>query len=158
MEVFSDSDHAGDLDERRSTTGIVIKIRGITVLAKSRKQRLTAKSSTQAEIIAMSDAVEESIWVKNLLLELDQKQTMVTLQADNQPGISTVQNAKISKGNKHIAVRYYFIKDYVKQKELEIKYVPTKENVADIMTKALTKKTFAIYAINETNRNNEQPR
>ena len=61
---------------------------------------------------------------------------------DNQPGISTVQNAKISKGNKHIAVRYHFIKDYVKEKELKIEYVPTKENVADIMTKALTKKTF----------------
>ena len=111
------------------------------MLAKSRKQRLTAKSSTQAEIIAMSDAVEESIWVKNLLAELNEE-TMVTLQADNQPGISTVQNAKISRGNKHIAVRYYFIKDYVKERELKIEYVPTKENVADIMTKALTKKTF----------------
>ena len=128
LEVYSDSDYLGDPDEARSTTGIVIKVYGIPVLVKSRIQTLNAKSSTAAEIIAMCDATEEAIWIKNLLTEMGETPEL-TLYADNKPSISTVENAKISKGNKHIANKYYFVKGYVKeQTAINQIYVPTKEN------------------------------
>ena len=61
---------------------------------------------------------------------------------DNQPAIDTVKHNKICKGNKHIANRYYFVKDNYKQKQIDIQHIATKENIADIMTKPLTKTTF----------------
>ena len=106
------------------------------MLVKSRIQTLNAKSSTAAEIIAMCDATEEAIWIKNLLTEMGETPEL-TLYADNKPSISTIENAKISKGNKHIARRYHFVKGYVTSGDIDIKYVPTEENLADIYTKPL---------------------
>jgi len=141
LEVYSDSDYLGDPDEAKSTTGIVIKVYGIPVLVKSRLQTLNAKSSTAAEIIAMCDTTEEATWVKNLLTEMGESPEL-NLQADNKPSITTIENVRISKGNKHIANKYYFVKGYVKEKKLSIQYVPTKENIADICTKALPRPAF----------------
>ena len=63
-------------------------------------------------------------------------------ERDNQPAIDTVKHNKICKGNKHIANRYYFVKDNYKQKQIDINHIATKENIADIMTKPLTKTQF----------------
>ena len=84
---------------------------------------------------------EEATWIKNLLIEMGETPKL-TLYADNKPSISTIENAKISKGNKHIANKYYFVKWYVRNKEMNIRYVPTNENIADICTKALPKPAF----------------
>ena len=141
VEIYSDSDYMGDPDEAKSTTGIVIKVYGIPVLVKSRLQTLNAKSTTQAEIIAMCDAAEEAIWITNLLIELGEHPKPI-MQADNQPSISTIENTKINRGNKHIANKYYFVKGYVQNKDLTIKYIPSKENIADICTKPLPRPAF----------------
>ena len=142
LEIYSDSDHGGDPDERKSTTGICIMIYGVPVLVKSRIQRMNAKSSTNAEIIALCDTVEETVWIKHLLTELGEKVDQPTIQVDNDPAIDTVKHSKICKGNKHIANRYYFVKDYLKQNIIKIEHVDTHENIADICTKALDKQTF----------------
>ena len=84
---------------------------GIPILTKSSIQRMNAKSSTNAEIIALCDAVEEAVYIKNLTEELEMK-IDPTIRVDNQPAIDTMINQKMVKGNKHIMNRYYFVKDY----------------------------------------------
>ena len=103
---------------------------------------MNAKSSTNAEIIALCDTVEETVWIKHLLTELGEKVDQPTIQVDNDPAIDTVKHSKICKGNKHIANRYYFVKDYLKQNIIKIEHVDTHENIADICTKALDKQPF----------------
>ena len=93
---------------------------------------MNAKSSTNAEIIAL----------KHLLTELGEIIDQPTIQVDNDPAIDTVHHTKICKGNKHIANRYYFVRDYWKKKIIQIKHVSTKENIADICTKALDRNQF----------------
>ena len=142
LQIYTDSDHGGDPDNGKSTTGILILMYGIPILAKSGIQRINAKSSTNAEIIALCDTVEEVVWIKNLLTELGELKDKPVILVDNQPAIDTVKDNKICKGNKHIANRYYFVKDNYKQKQIDIQHIPTDENIADIMTKPLTKMQY----------------
>ena len=65
-----------------------------------------------------------------------------TIQVDNQPAIDPMVNQKMVKGNKHIMNRYYFVKDYYQKGIIKLKYVPTKENLADIFTKPMKKDGF----------------
>ena len=97
---------------------------------------MTAKSSTNAELIALTDATEEAIWLKNILLDFNISVTP-TILCDSQPAIDTIKNNKLVKGNKHIARRYHFVKGYVTSGDIKIEYVPTEENLADIYTKPL---------------------
>ena len=102
---------------------------------------MNAKSSTNAEIIALCDAVEELVYIKNLLTELG-IDIDPTLQVDNQPAIDTMSNRKLVKGNKHIMLRYHFVKDYVQKGLVKLKYVPSERNLADILTKPMKKVGF----------------
>ena len=141
FEMYCDSDNGGDPNEGKSTTGIIARMHGIPILTKSSIQRMNAKSSTNAEIIALCDAVEEAVYIKNLTEELEMK-IDPTIRVDNQPAIDTMINQKMVKGNKHIMNRYYFVKDYYKKGIINLKYIPTKDNLADIFTKPLKKDIF----------------
>ena len=141
FEMYCDSDFGGDPDEMKSTTGIIARMYGIPILVKSKIQRMNAKSSTNAEIIALCDAVEELVYIVNLLRELGVEVDPV-IQVDNQPAIDTMKNQKLVKGNKHIMLRYYFVKDYVKKGMVKLKYVPSEDNLADILTKPMKKTSF----------------
>ena len=112
--------------KKKSTTGMVARMYGIPILVKSKIQNMNAKSSTNAEIIALCDAVEELIYIRNLLEELGIKIDPI-IQVDNQPAIDTMKNQKLVKGNKHIMLRYHFVKDYVKKGMVKLKYVPSEE-------------------------------
>lgn len=136
LQIYVDADHAGDPDQAKSTTGYTVLMYGVPIITKSRIQRMTAKSSTNAELIALTDATEEAIWLKHILLDFDIDITP-TILCDSQPTIDTIKNNKLVKGNKHIARRYHFVKGYVTSGDIEIKYVPTEKNLADIYTKPL---------------------
>ena len=135
-----DSDLAGG-DQSKSTTGVSIQVKNVSVVSKSRIQRMTAKSSTEAELIALVDAVEECVWAKYLLLDFGVNITP-TIYCDNQPAIDTIKNQKLVKGNKHIARRYHFVKGYYEEGIINIEYVPTSDNIADLYTKALAPPAF----------------
>ena len=87
------------------------------------------------------DAVEELVYIRNLLGELEVEIDPI-IQVDNQPAIDTMQNQRLVKGNKHIMLRYHFVKDYVSKGLVKLKYVPSEENIADILTKPMKKVGF----------------
>ena len=141
---YSDSDFAGDRDDRRSTTGYVYVMAGGPVFWTSQRQRIVALSTTEAEYIAASQATKEAIWLRRLLLDLGFESDGPTeLSVDNQGAIKLTKNDEFHKRTKHIDVRYHFVREKVANEDICISYVPSKENLADIFTKALPRDYFA---------------
>ena len=141
---YSDSDFAGDVDSRRSTSGYLYVLAGGPVTWTSQRQRIVALSTTEAEYIAASQATKEAIWLRRLLMDLGFGCDGPTeLSVDNQGAIKLTKNDEFHKRTKHIDVRYHFVREKVAHNEIGISYVPSKENLSDILTKALPRDYFA---------------
>jgi hypothetical protein len=153
---FVDADWAGDPDSRRSTTGFVFTLCGGAVSWQSRQQRTVALSSTEAEYIALSDAVREAQFLRQLLLELGYPQAGPTpIYQDNQACIAMAKNDSFSKRTKHIDVRHQFVQDAVKEGLVRIEYMHTSQMPADCLTKPLGRNKFhecreAFMAVNSS--------
>jgi hypothetical protein len=141
--AYSDADWGGDLDERKSTTGYIIKVNDCLVSWVSKKQRTVALSSAESEYMAISAAVQEIKWINKMLEELMFKQTIPTkLFSDSQAAIAISQNDIDHNRTKHIDIRHHFTRDAIKNKEVDLEWIPTAEQEADILTKGLGKVQF----------------
>jgi hypothetical protein len=135
---YVDADWGGDAKDRKSNTGYVFKYFGAPISWASRKQSMVTLSSTEAEYIALTEATQEALWLRRLLEDLNQDIFGPTvLFEDNQSCIKLLQNEKASHRTKHIATKYYFVRDLCKSKELEVKYCPSEIMIADLLTKPL---------------------
>lgn len=135
---FSDSDWAGSFKARKSTTGWVFMMFGAAVSWCSKLQLSVALSSTEAEYMALSSATQEVIYLRALLKDLGFTQTNPTIMGvDNQGCRMLANNPVFHKRSKHIEIRYHFIREKIKHKEIETVYIPTDEMLADILTKTL---------------------
>ena len=141
---YSDSDMAGDIDSRKSTSGYLIKFAGGAVAWQSRLQRCVALSTTEAEFIAITEACKEVLWLKKFLQELGFRQDNYSLFVDSQSAIHLGKNPTFHSRSKHIDVRYHWIRDALDAKLLELKKVHTDDNGADMMTKALPRGKFEV--------------
>lgn len=140
---FSDSDHANDPETARSTTGYVFLMSGGPITWACRRQESVSLSTTEAEYVAASLAAREAVWLRHLLLEIGEEQVhATTLCIDNRSAIKLVQNPIFHKRTKHIKVAYHFIRERYEDNEIDVKYVSTKEQLADIFTKALPNANF----------------
>jgi hypothetical protein len=136
---FSDSDWAGN-DKRKSTSGYVFMLAGSAISWKSKKQDITALSSCEAEYIAGSSAAQEALFLKQILTDLKYEiQLPITLYIDNQSAIKIAQNQVISNRSKHIDVKYHSIRELVQQNIIKLKYIPSRMNLADMLTKPVGK-------------------
>ncbi|GJS52661.1 putative reverse transcriptase domain-containing protein [Tanacetum coccineum] len=93
------------------------------------------QSTTEAEYMALTKAVKESIWLKGLLIELGVNLRSVVVNCDNQSAIHLLRNAIFHERTKHINVSYHFIKEIVESKKIEVAKIGTKDNAADAFTK-----------------------
>ena len=137
---YSDSDWAGDVGDRRSTSGYIFMLSGAGISWQSRKQTSVALSSAEAEYVALSSAVQEAIWLKRLIVELDKEtgQTEATvIYEDNQAAISLAKNPQYHGRAKHIDIRRHFVRKRVAEGTIALKYCRTEDMVADILTKGL---------------------
>lgn len=140
---YSDADWAGDQDSARSTSGYVFTLNGGAISWRSSKQKSVAKSTTEAEYMASSDAAQEAVWVRYLLPELGQGlDGPTTIQGDNMGAIALAKNPIDHKRTRHINVSYHFVRELIANGTLAFKYIPTNEMVADGLTKALTPAKF----------------
>jgi transposase InsO family protein len=137
LEGYVDADYAGDLDARASTTGFVFQVYGGAVVWGSKKQSATANSTVEAEFRAASHAVKEATWLRGLLEELHVPVWKTPLYCDNTGCIQNLKNPVNSKYTKHVAVSFHHARSAVIQGEVDVKYVSTQLNVADIFTKPL---------------------
>lgn len=148
LEGYADADWASNVNDRKSYTGFIFKLSGAAVAWESCKQRTVALSSTEAEYMALSEASKEAIYLRNLLSELLDKECCVTIFNDNQSAQKLALNPIFHKRSKHIDVRYHFVRETVSNKLIDVKYIPTTDMTADILTKALPKIKHSMFLEN----------
>lgn len=140
---FSDSDYAGDIDDRRSTTGVVFFLGSSAITWTSQKQKVVALSSCEAEYVAAASAACQGVWLCNLLGELiNDAPLSVKLRVDNMSAIALSKNPVHHDRSKHIDVRYHFLRDKIEEGKVVIDHVSTDGQLADILTKALGRVKF----------------
>lgn len=135
---YCDASYASDKTDFKSITGYVFLMQGSAISWRSKKQSTIAKSSTEAELQSLSDAVDETLWLRKIIKELElETEGPTMIMCDNRSTIEFGNNAKFSHNLKHVNVRYYSIKEKIDKQEIELKPVSTEEMVADILTKPL---------------------
>ena len=136
---FSDSDHAGCLESRKSTSGYIFQICGRAISWRSKKQTAVATSSCEAEYIASCLASKEAIWLSRLHCELVNLETpdMITIGVDNDGSINMAKNVIVNDRSKHIDTQYHFVRDCVTRKKISLSSCQSNENLADPLTKPL---------------------
>lgn len=143
LTAFSDSDFAGCVDSRRSRTGNLIVFNGGPVIWKSQRQPLVAHSSTEAEFMAADSATTSVKWIRMLLDEIGFSPGDATLlYVDNMSAITLIKNPQYHHRSKHIDIRYKYIRERYQEGLINLQYVNTKDQVADLLTKPLPLPAF----------------
>ena len=138
ISAFVDADWANDVVDRRSFTGYLFCLGGSPVSWDARKQRTVAMSTMEAEYMALSECAKECVYLKNFLAELGfDKLADITIHCDSQSAIKLAKNPTFHARSKHIDVRYHYIREVLKDDMFELIYVPTENQIADMMTKGL---------------------
>jgi hypothetical protein len=149
LEVFSDSDWAGDKDNLRSVSGFSIFLCGVPILWKSRLQKAVSLSSSEAEFYAVSEAAREIRFVYQILTDLDLKVTLpIIVKVDNVGAIFMSENSSATSRTKHIDTRYHYIREFIEEGFLKIVFVRSSENLADFLTKNVSKDVHEFH-VNE---------
>lgn len=137
---YVDSDYAGDIDTSRSTEGNVFFVAGGPVSWASKRQDRVSLSTVESEYTAFTRATQQALWLTKFMDELNMNQEQpVVVYADNNSAIANTQNNKNHCRTKHIRVKYHFVKECVDRGKITFTYIPSAENLADILTKPLAR-------------------
>ena len=140
--AYVDASYGVHMD-MRSHTGIAISLGKGVIYCKSSTQKLNTKSSTESELIALSDSIGQIVWTRNFMMSQGYNLGPAHIYQDNQAVISLIKNGQSnSERTRHIAIRYFFVKDRVESNEVKISYLPTEDMIADILTKPLVGSLF----------------
>ena len=134
---FCDADLTGDFDSSRSTSGYVFNIGSTAISWRSKLQSIVSLSTTEAEYVAVAEAVKEKMWLENMLTELGYKQTDSVLWCDSQSAIYLAKNPVFHSRTKHIRLKYHFIREQIEEEQLNLKKIAGTENAADMFTKVM---------------------
>ncbi len=141
--MYSDSDWAGDRDNRCSISGYVLYLNGCPIIWKSKQQSNVAMSSSEAELYACTEAAKEIKFVEQVLRTMGIEVKMpITVYVDNVGAIFMAENPNTSPRTKHIDLRYRFITEYIEDGFIKIYFVKSEENKSDILTKNTNGETF----------------
>ena len=138
--TYCDADFAGNIDNKRSTSGYVVKIGTGAVSWSSRLQSFNTLSTTESEYVAAVAAGQEILWLRNLFMELGfPVDSGLPLCIDNQSALSVAKNPEHHGRMKHLDLRFYWLRGTVHSGLITLRYVPTAEMPADVMTKPLAR-------------------
>ena len=145
VSAYADSDWAGDRTDRKSVSGWIALLNGDPVSWASKKQKVVSQSTCEAELYAEAAAINETKWLSGLLSEIGLAGESVPLiYGDNQSAQALSKNGIKSERTKHIAVKYAFIHDEVERGRVKLQWIPTTEQLADVLTKALPRATHEL--------------
>jgi hypothetical protein len=140
---YCDSDLAGDINMRKSTTCALFFLSKSLVSWQSLKQRVVALSSCEAEYIATTTAATQAIWMAQLLGELlGREPEVVELKVDNKSALTLARNPVFHERSKHIDLRYHFIQNCLAEGIVGATYINSVDHLVDILTKALGRVKF----------------
>jgi hypothetical protein len=137
------NDHASDIDTSKSTSGILFFFGKCLVSWRSVKQQMVALSSCEAEYIAASTALTQALWLVRLLGDLlDRNTGAMELMVDSKSALALAKNPVFHERNKHIWVRYHFIRGCLEEGDFKACYINTKDQLADLLIKPLGRIKF----------------
>ena len=140
---YSDADWAGDIDDRKSTSGYLFQICGAAVSWRNKKQTCVALSTAEAEYMALATAAQEAVWIRQLASNLKNGPTEATvIYEDNQATICMAQNPQFHGRAKHIGIKYHFVCEQVNSGTVELRYCRSGMMIADMLTKGLYRDQF----------------
>ena len=143
---FSDSDWAGSVQDRKSTSGFCFSMGSAMVSWLSRKQGSIALSIAEAEYVSASDASREAVWLRKLLFDLfDTSLEPIVIHCDNQSCIKISENPVFHDRSKHMEMRYHYLRDMVQRRAISLQYILIDEQSADVLTKPLSKTKFEYF-------------
>ena len=144
---YVDADWAGDVDDRHSISGYSFITAGGAISWLSKKQPSVALLSMEAEYMATAAAAKEATWLKVLFSEIEPSltRTAVKLFIDNQSAMSLVKNATFHDQMKHIVIRHHYIREKVDKGEIILEYLPTVEQVANVLMKPLSQEKHICF-------------
>nr|GEY06687.1 retrovirus-related Pol polyprotein from transposon TNT 1-94 [Tanacetum cinerariifolium] len=142
LTAYADADHAGCQDTRRSTSGSAQFLGDKLVSWSSKKQQSTAISTTEAEYIAMSGCFTQILWMRSQLTDYGFDFNKILLYYDNRSAIALCCNNVQHSRSKHIDIRHHFIREQVERGVVELYFVTTDYQLADIFTKVLPRQRF----------------
>ncbi|CAM8982129.1 unnamed protein product [Rhodiola kirilowii] len=143
---YTDGDWAGDVEIWKSTSGYALYLRDGVVSWSSKKQHVVALSKAEAEYIAVTTAACQAVWLRRILEDLKHKQEGPTrIKCDNKSAIPLAKNLVLHGRSKHIGIRYHYIREFVKDGEIELEFYRTDEQVADIFTKGFSSDKFELF-------------
>ncbi|GJX49004.1 retrovirus-related pol polyprotein from transposon TNT 1-94 [Tanacetum coccineum] len=140
LTAFADADHAGCQDTRHSTSGSMQLLGDRLVSWSSKRQKSAAISSTEAEYIALSGCCAQILWMRSQLTDYGFGFNKIPMYCDNKSAIALCCNNVQHSRSKHIDIRFHFIKEHVENGVIELYFVNTEYQLADIFTKALGRK------------------
>ena len=143
LTCFTDSDWAGSTNDRRSTSAYIFCLGKSTISWCSRKKNTVALSSTEAKYASAIEAACEGVWLRKLLNDLGWKEDgPTTIYCDNMSAIALTKNPIFHATSKHIELRHHFIRDVVQKEEIQLEFISTNEQPADMLTKPITTEKF----------------
>lgn len=144
-----DSDWGKCKDTRRSVTGYSVEYCGGPVIAKSQIQKLTAMSTCEAELIALTTASLTLVWCRRLLADMmnSKLKSPSKIYCDNQSAIAVSESEMINWANRHIPLRYFKVRELIRDRLIEVEYVRSQDNHSDMMTKQLPKVTLLQHSM-----------
>ncbi|GJY12153.1 retrovirus-related pol polyprotein from transposon TNT 1-94 [Tanacetum coccineum] len=137
LKRYSDSDYIGCNMDRKSTSGACQILSGKLVCWSAKKQQSVAMSSTEAEYVAAVGCCVSILWMKSQLSDYDIHYKMVPIFCDNTIAIAISNNLILYSRTKHIDIRYHLIRDHILKGDIELHFIPTEYQLADIFTKPL---------------------
>nr|GEW30117.1 hypothetical protein [Tanacetum cinerariifolium] len=142
LTAYADADHAGCQDIKRSTSGSAQFLGDKLVSWSSKKQQSTAISTTKAEYITMSGCCAQILWMRSQLTDYGFDFNKIPLYCDNRSAVALCCNNVQHSRSKHIDIRHHFIQEQVERGVVELYFVSTDYQLADIFTKALPRQRF----------------
>lgn len=142
---FVDADWGGDLNDRKSVTGFLFKVFGNVVTWVTRKQNCVTLSTTEAELVALSVSVCEGLWLVKLMKDFGFEINKIIYYEDNQGCIALVKNPANNRRVKHIDLKFKFVCENVEKGLIELKFIKSNEQQADILTKGLPVYNFNMF-------------
>ena len=147
LQGFVDADWGGDYTTRKSTTGYLFLFGNSAVSWSSKLQKTVALSSCEAEYMALKEGIKEQIWLECLYKQLDipWQDEQTTLHSDSQSAIELAKNPEHHARTKHIDIQYHFVRQNVQNGTVQLSYIPTNDQPADGLTKALDVTKFGHF-------------
>lgn len=149
VSIFTDADWAGCVDDRRSTGGFAVFVGPNLISWSSKKQPTVLRSSTEAEYKALANGAAEAIWIDSVLKELGvpQQRTPI-LWCDNLGATYLTANSVFHARTKHIEIDFHFVRERVAAGALEVRFISTDDQLADVFTKPATRQMLDRFRTN----------